>query len=368
MEQDHIQVLKGRIHAYRLFDIGEEVNLQKARQLVSEANFETYRIRHVSRSLLINDHPLAIALPQREQIIGAQTYAVEISVKIWSFGAVSIRYSLNLPPISMEDLCEISWYLENDEPFHHQAIQAVQNLMTLIHHAITAPSLWSQHEDYLIFEAEKAEGLSQNLVESFINTTMASLILGEKPMDFAESTLETLRQSVLQYSKDDLTIVHWNGAFIYDNQDADDLALVLEFSLSQLLELRYYDDLLDKQLATLYQHIESQPHPSVLRNPYQDLSRKAGLQYIEFSEVIDRIGNSTKMISDYYYTSIYRAATKNMRLQDWKDAVNHKLKNIAEVSKIFQGEINEQRNQIMEFTIIVLIAIEVIPFVYSFIR
>ena len=360
-----VTITKGQVHAYRFFDIGEEIDLATARSQVTDANFHTYRVRHVSRSLLLNDHPLAIALPAKEHTIAGQTYTVGCLAKLWSFGAISIRFTLDLRTTSMDKLCEISWYLENDEPFHSQAVQTAQNLISLVKPSIVSPKLWEQHEDYLIFDVKNAEGLSDDVSKSFLNTSMASLILGEKPMHFSPSILESLQSGVFQYTRGDLTLVHWNGAFIYDHEDADDLGIILEFACCQLLELRYYDNLLDRQLATLYQHIEDQPHPSLFRNPYKDLARKAALQYIDLSELIDRIANATKVLSDFYYASTYRAATKNLRHQDWKDAVDRKLANIAEVSKIFQGEINEQRNQVMEFTIIILIAIEVVPFLYN---
>ena len=48
------------------------------------------------------------------------------------------------------------------------------------------------------------------------------------------------------YHEDDLTIVQWDTAFVYDRtESARAIEDILEFANSQLLELRTYDALLD---------------------------------------------------------------------------------------------------------------------------
>ena len=104
---------------------------------------------------------------------------------------------------------------------------------------------------------------------------------------------------------------------------------------------------------------------SVWSNPYGELSKKAALEYIDISEVVDRVENAYKVIGEFYHAMIYNLATEKFNLSTWKHSVNHKLENLAEVSKLFQGEVHEKRAQVMELTIVILIAIEVIPLLYS---
>jgi len=71
------------------------------------------------------------------------------------------------------------------------------------------------------------------------------------------------------------------------------------------------------------------------------------------------------VIGDFYYAKIFRAASDRFRVKDWQASVDQKLKNLADVSNLFQAETNEKRNQLMEAIIIILIAIEVIPFLWN---
>ena len=54
----------------------------------------------------------------------------------------------------------------------------------------------------------------------------------------------------LSYLADDLVIPTWNAAFVYDTEAGAQAALeIFEFANSQLLEFRYYDELLDAELG-----------------------------------------------------------------------------------------------------------------------
>src|SRR6059058_741828 len=67
---------------------------------------------------------------------------------------------------------------------------------------------------------------------------------------------EVLRNR-LSYFSHDLVIPTWNAAFVYDTEAGAAAALELfEFTNSQLLEFRYYDALLDAELARIYPELQ----------------------------------------------------------------------------------------------------------------
>ena len=356
----------GRIYAYRIFDCGHEIDLLKAGKLLEQTGpVQTTYLKKSTRSFLVSEHPTQLTLrPWKETILGDQ-YQVQSTMKIWSFGSISIQLSISLVrSLSLEELCEISHHFENNETFHREAVNRVTHVVELIKPSIVNPGIWNEYEDYLIFNILKFSGSEKDLREVFLNSTTTSLILGEKPMEFSDQLNLSFAKNVYQYGKDDLALIHWNGALIYDEDDADDIAYIIEFTLCQLLELKYYDNLLDTQLNLLYQKIEKK-RQTIFFNPYVDLSREAVLEYIEISEIVDKITNAYKVVGDYYYAMIYRAATEKLHVSDWRKNVDSKLNNLAEFCKLFQGDINEKRNQIMELTIVILIAIEVVPLLYK---
>ena len=67
---------------------------------------------------------------------------------------------------------------------------------------------------------------------------------------------EILRHRI-SYLNNDLVIPTWNAAFVYDTPAGTQAALeIAEFANSQLLQFRYYDELLDNALASIYPKIQ----------------------------------------------------------------------------------------------------------------
>lgn len=357
---------EGEVYAFRVFDIGSAIDISEAAQILEkQKSLHSYRLRKSTRSILISEHPLVLTLEPFSQVIDGHTYEIQSVAKLWSFGAISIQLIFKIErAFTVDQLCEVAYIFERDDAFHAQVVLQVEKLIVILEPSIEKPSLWERYEDYLVFNIKKAKGIDEDLKRSFLNHSITALILAEKPQKYAPQMLASLEQCIYQYSAHDLVILHWNGALIYDLADAADITLTIEFVLCSLLELRYYDEKLDLQLAALYQKIVKK-RPSVFYNPYKEISDKAAIQYIEISEIVDRVGNAFKTLGDYYFATIFRAATQKFYIGDWRKSVDEKLNNLAEVSKLFQGEIDERRNQLMEIVIIILIAFEVMPFLYK---
>jgi hypothetical protein len=364
---DPFLIEEGEVHAFRIFDIGSEINLAQAAQILEkQKTLHPFGLKKPTRLVLIAERPLVISLESWQEEIDHRVYEIQATAKLWSFGAVSIQLSLALSSAhTIEKLCEVGYFFENNIAFHKRVTDQAKQLLVLLTPAIDMPGLWSQYEEYLVYNIKKAAGLNNDLKQAFTGDKTTSLILGERIKKFSSQIHQSLDSSMYQYTSQDLVLLHWNGALIFDLEDAPDIILTLEYVLCCLLELRYYDEKLDEQLKNLYYRITHRP-PSLFYNSYKNLSEQAALQYIEISEIVDRIGNAFKVLGDFYYATIYRAATQKFYLGDWKKSVDEKLNNLAEVSLLFQGEVNERRNQFMEIIIIILIAVEVIPLIQHF--
>ena len=359
-------VLKGCIYAYRIFNIGNETELSQAQELLrSQMDVSNYSLKSLGRSMLINENPLCLILDPWTEFINGCHFKIIPYLKLWSFGTISVKLKLDLhEPVPIRDLCEISHYMENSDAFHERTVASIRQILDILNPSIEKPELWSQYEDYLLFCISETDSRKENIREIFYGNGISSLILGEKYMEFSDQINDSVASTIFQYEKNDLLLIHWNGAILYDQEYDENILSVFEFTLCQLLELRYYDFLLDHQLKALYSKVEN-PGGTILRNPYSELSRYAALEYIEISDIVDKVGNAFKVIGDFYYATIFRSATEKFHIPLWRKIVDHKLGNLAEVSRLFQGEVNEKRNQLLEGVIIILIAIEVIPFLIS---
>ena len=116
--------------------------------------------------------------------------------------------------------------------------------------ALIRPSPSTLEEDYLIgvvhafSEPMQAERLQQRI-------DLVPLLSGElRPLSDA-AKLDLLRHRYSYYT-DDLVALTWDRAFIYEPRGDSDVVDVLEVANAQLLEMRYYDELLDAELPRMY--------------------------------------------------------------------------------------------------------------------
>ena len=223
---------------------------------------------------------------------------------------------------------------------------------------------WSLYEDYVTYFIQEFDGLNVPLSELNQQVDVAALILAETKENLSDGIKKNTLDNTYQYSKQDLVVVDWNSALVVEASGSMDVPLVIEFALNQLLEMRYYDDLLDEKLNNLYNNVVG-GKKGIFSKQYAKFAEEAGQIYIEISEIVENVENSFKVVGDFYLAQIFRASSKRFRFDDWVRSINEKLGNLAEVSKLLHSEVNESRNQIMEITIIALIAVEVVPLIWK---
>src|SRR5947207_447236 len=85
---------------------------------------------------------------------------------------------------------------------------------------------------------------------------IATMLRGERqPLSQQEKT--TILSHRISYLVDDLVVPTWNAALVYDTPGGTQATLeIVEFANSQLLEFRYYDELLDDELASIYARLQ----------------------------------------------------------------------------------------------------------------
>lgn len=360
-----MKTFKGHILLQRIFDIGAEIDLAKATSiLATTAVAEQFRLRRSSRNIVIDEAPISMSLGDWEHEHAGKVMNISTLGKLWSFGAFSL--TLKIPIIEETPITEIkklAYYLENEDEITSIALEKTKLVVEDLSPAIKQPGIWSQFEDYIIFMREP-EG-APTPAELLESEDFFQLLLTETDVRLSNQIKDAIRSNFFQYGQDDYVVIDWNAAFICATpSDAQDMADVAEFALCQVLEMRYYDEMLDRKLGLLYKSIQTSK-PSIFSNNYSHHAHDAALIYIEISEVIEKIENTLKVIGDFYYAKIFRTASDRFRVKDWQASVDQKLKNLADVSSLFQAETNEKRNQLMEAIIIILIAIEVVPFLWG---
>jgi hypothetical protein len=164
------------------------------------------------------------------------------------------------------------------------------------------------------------------------------------------------------YYEDDLVVLTWDRAFIYEPRPDTDVADVLEVANAQLLEQRYYDELLGRELPRIYDLVESYRRALYVFAPRRcaQLARQLHMRVAEVTELTDKVDNALQVCEDVYLARVYAAALETLRVPKIGAAVDQKLGIIRDTYTALYDEASSTRGELMELTIILLIVLEIV--------
>lgn len=364
METKANTIIKGKILVYRVFDIGEEVDLERAEKALIETSTgrSKFRLKKINQqAVIVSNDPLSISLGGYHFKNEEHQYNAEISAKLWDFGTLSLTFEFNIPDnLTINQLKHYSNHIQENDELDLFARAKAKELSQQIQTAMAKTNEWEVNEDYILYFIEKFSQDYDDVSVILEQEDVAALILNEDNLILSPQIKDRIYESKLQYYKNDLALIDWNSGFIIEPSGSMDIPDVIEFALNQLLEMRYYDDLLDKKLHELYSAVELK-EMSLFSSRYSDLALEAGQKYIEIAEIVESVENSLKVIGDLYHSVVFRMASKKFRFTDWQSSIDNKLDNLADLSKLLLDNINHRKSHILEFTVIVIISLELIP-------
>jgi len=356
------QILKGKFFVYRAYDILDEINLDFIETELSNENApEKFKLRRkTGQALRILSTPLSLSFGKIDLEIGGKIFNVDITAKAWSFGALSFNFQFDIAGIKWIELNNLAISIESDYQIDKLAKEYLSDFCSRFSKARHNLEHWDTFEDYIIFYLEKIEGIEVLAKNILTLPQWSSLVILEQKYQISSRIETLLLNNIFQYSESDLALIDWNSAMVIEPDGDMDVVDIIEFALVQLLEVRYYDDLLDQKLNKLYDGIKK-GEGGALRNKFRKLSREAGQYYLEIAEIVETIENSIKVVGDFYLATIFRASTERFRIHDWLKNIEKKLEHLADISKYLQGETHQKVSHFLEIIIIVLITFELLP-------
>lgn len=360
-------ITKGRILFYRVYDIGEEIDLEKAEKILSEGTTSRskFRLKKINRqAVIVSNDPLSVILGQYAFNDQGKQFNCDISAKLWDFGTLSITFEFIIPEgCTIDELRVLSALIQDYDDLDLYSRNRALELSHQIQPAIGKINEIKDsevNEDFILFFIEKFANDYEDASVILQQEDIAALILNEEKNTLSPQIYERIYETKLQYYKNDLAVIDWNSAFVIEPSGSLDIPDVIEFALNQLLEMRYYDDLLDKKLREIYSAVELK-EMSIFSTRYTDLALEAGQRYIEIAEIVESVENSLKVIGDLYHSVVFRMASKKFRFSDWQTSIDNKLDNLADICKLLLDNINHRRSHLLELTVIALISLELIP-------
>lgn len=355
-----VSINKGSILIYRVFDIAEEINLQEVERIFS-SQAASSRLRFLlspRQVVIMRNAPVTVSLGESELTLLDRQVKAEVFAKFWDYGVLSLQFQIPIEPgSSWATLVDWGARIELDTLLDEAARFRAQELVHVVRPAMRDPHHWQEIEDYVIYFFEDISGI-QKARDLVTHADVAKLILAEPHAEISEaSRQEILSEGIYQYAENDLTIIDWNSAIVVEPSGKKEVPEVIEFVLTHMMEMRYYDGLLDERLSTIYDAIE-ESRSRFFSNRFNVLSREASARYIEFSEFIERVDNSFKVVGDFYLAKIFRGAGEQFRIPEWEANISRKINIFSNLSELLQGEVNANRSLWLEVTIVVLITFE----------
>ncbi len=358
-----VSITRGRAIIYRMFDVAEAIDLAAVEQILLHRAGSSRLSIAGRQAIVVRDAPVSLSLGASTLRLGATPVVAETYARLWNYGAVSLQFHVALQAgTSWGELVSLAALAEDDNDVDAAARRRLDEVRLSLAAALKLPHEPAAEEDYIIYLLEEIEGATA--ADLAQHADIPALILGEPHLRLSEQTCARILGSSFSYSDRDRVVIDWNSAVIVDPSSGRELADVLEFAVSQLMEFRYFDDILDQRLERLYDSIEERRGSSLLRRDYEHVSREASSLYLEFSDNVERVENSVKFVGDPYLATVFRAAAARLNLKEWEESVSRKLGALARTSELLQAEVNVTRSHFLEIVIIVLILYEIISAIW----
>ncbi len=358
------RITKGRFLIYHLFELAEEVDLTRLRQIWADSMVGQLALRrNLPDAIRFRDPPVILPLgarPLTSKLSGS------VRAKVFDFGVCSIAWEITAPE-TWADLIVLSAELQDDNALESASRRVFNEVRSRALPACKDPIPESKLvEDYYVVHV--AEFDTHSKAEDILarhGADLAHVLRGDAGDLSADERRDALRLRH-SYRSDDLVVVTYNSAFIYDTEVIPDHIDVLEFANAQLLDLRYYDSLMDQELALIYDSLEDHQTLGVtLRGKLLKTVQQLHRLMIEIYDIREKIRNSLKIVGEMYSARIYRMISDSLRLERWDQALGDKLNIAQQVYKVLLEELHQRRSTVLEIIIILLILLEVILFIFS---
>ena len=360
-----------RVHGaatiYRIHDVGYGIALdQSAALLAAQMPARARPERHEAQAIHIPNPPITVPLGVEQLVVDAREYRAELSARLFDFGVVSLRMRVATPgELTWSEFVEFGNRMNTRAETTAVFDRALERLVAQIAPAVDRLRIAQVTEDYTVYRVaalRDAEG--REVAPSVLgDADVVPLLLNEQRTLSADARRELLPHRFSYYA-DDLAILTWDNALVVDpsTDEETDVDYVLEFANAQLLELRFYDALLDAELPRMYDQVEAARtgFRALLNRRMRNVLGKLQQTVADSTEIVERVENALKVTDDVYLARIYAAALEIFRGRAWRSGIDRKLSIIRETYAMLNDEAQAARSEALELAIIVLIIGELV--------
>ena len=351
-----VATMKGSVLGVILHDICEEIRLEGLREILGAKRVEP-SFKHATPEYVRFEKPPVVERLDPVVLTSGETLSPQI--KYYDYGVVSVLFELRFEA-DWETLVQLAARWVPNAELERQAQQIIRGRLERIAPAIVRPYSDWLSEDYYIFllsdvpcHPRGAELLSQHGQE------IAQVLRGEQTA-LARSENDEVLQASLSYYPNDLVVVGWNAALVYDTPTAaETLVQILEYANSQLLEFRHYDELLTRELAGVYRSLKHRAGLWRRWSMRREASRLNSVT-VEVTELVERADTAIKFVSDMFSARLYRLAAAKVGVPEYKNLVKEKLHTAEGLYRALIDEFHQSRGFVLELMVVIILVIELV--------
>lgn len=354
--------LKGSFWILILYDVAEEIEMETLRKMVGgvpaarEPSF-----RHPAPGYVRFETPPIVELPEPITLTSGDEFQARI--KYFDYGVVCVELEMGFS-CDWSDLIRLSSRWIEAGEVELRATELVRRRLKAVEPALIQPYGSWLSEDYYVIHIAEALGTDGKLLSAADlllqrRQQIAQLIRGES-VPLSESEQKDALDASLSYYPNDLLVVGWVAALVYDNpKNAEPTIQLLEYANTQLLQYRHYDEVLTRELKAVYDRLEERG--AFFRRWM--LARKAehlNAMRLDVIELTERSDNAIKFLSDMFYARAYRAASNRVGVSDYRRLVEEKLRTAGELYDFMVNEFHQARAFVLEAMVVAILIIELV--------
>lgn len=360
-------VSAGVLCAMRLFDVAYAIDLDHAARIWAQAGQPAAtRARfgpRAPRTIGWNAPPLELDLGQVELQVDGLSVGLAAHAHVYAYGVLTLL---------------LDW-VQHEQPWDSFAVRMRQldvavdssagadlwhrlrdNVFATLRGALQRPLQARVEEDYLIAQVQQwQQPITAGALQQTVD--LAALLSGERDA-LAEDTRRELLRYRHSYFTDDLVALTWDRALIVDPRGDADALRMIEQANAQLLELRWYDAVLNEELPRMDVLVRGtrRPFSAFVPGRMAGLARRLQAQVAEVNELVEKVDNTLQVTGDTWLARVHASARDALGVHGVAAALERKLGLMRETYRGLYEEAAGLRATLLEVTIVVLIALEIV--------
>ena len=359
--------MRGAATLYRIHDVGYGIALERVTALLAERMPARARPeRREGQAIHIPNPPITVPLATERLVLDDREHVAELSARLFDFGVVSLRMRVNTPgELAWPEFVAFGTRMDTRAETTRLFDAALERLLAQIAPAVDRLRVADVTEDYTVYRVSSLRDANDRALApgTLDDADVVPLLLKERRTLSADARRELLPHRFSYYA-DDLAILTWDNALVVDPapDEETDVDYILEFANAQLLELRFYDALLDAELPRMYDRVEAarRGFRAQLSRRMRNVLGRLQQTVADSTEIVERVENSLKVTDDVYLARIYVAALELFRGQTWRRGIERKLAIFRETYAMLNAESQASRAEVMEAAIVLLIVAELL--------